>query len=118
MSPCRNDSEQINKEQIDELENIVAKLPDDEVLNSDTDLLKALADPTRLKIIYLLRYGELCVCEINFALNKPQPTISHHLNILKKAGVLNWRKEGVWIHYSLKNLEILNLIDELTKLSQ
>jgi ArsR family transcriptional regulator len=40
------------------------------------------------------------------ALEKPQPTVSHHLNILKNAGLLNWRKEGVWIHYKLSNMKL------------
>jgi DNA-binding transcriptional ArsR family regulator len=46
-------------------------------------------------------------------MEKPQPTVSHHLSILKKAGFLKWRKEGVWIHYSLSNPKITDILDEL-----
>ncbi len=116
MSSCQIDSDQLSKEQIENLENIISKLPADELLNHDADVFKALADPTRMKIIHLLKFGELCVCEIISALDKTQPTVSHHLNILKKAGFLNWRKEGVWIHYSLKDPKTSNMVDRLTEL--
>jgi len=104
------------QKQIDRIKEILKKIPDDKVLEEDANLIKALSDPTRLKIIYLLNYDELCVCEIISALDKSQPTVSHHLNILKKAGFLNWRKEGIWIHYSLSNPKIYeNLIALLKK---
>ncbi|AUB61544.1 transcriptional regulator [Methanobacterium subterraneum] len=90
-------------------------MPDDDILLQNADTIKALADPTRLKILHLLKCGELCVCEIITAMEKPQPTVSHHLNILKKAGFLKWRKEGVWVHYSLSNPKITESLDELIK---
>ena len=108
-------TDQPSHNQIKKLKTIISNIPDDEALYQETDIIKALGDPTRLKIIHLLSYGELCVCEINAALEKPQPTISHHLNILKKAGFLKWRKEGVWIHYSLSNAKT---IDNLNKLME
>jgi ArsR family transcriptional regulator len=116
LSYCKIDSDQLSEEQIENLKNLISKLPSDNDLNHDADVLKALADPTRLKIVNLLTNGELCVCEIITALDKPQPTVSHHLNILKKAGFLNWRKEGVWIHYSLSNLKITDSINELLEI--
>jgi ArsR family transcriptional regulator len=102
-----------DQDQLENLKKIISKIPDDEVLNKNADIIKALGDPTRLKIIHLLTYGELCVCEIITALEKPQPTISHHLNILKKAGFLKWRKEGVWVHYSLSNPKFSDFLDQL-----
>jgi DNA-binding transcriptional ArsR family regulator len=108
------DSCTLDQEQVKNLERITSKIPDDMVLQEDADCLKALADPTRLKIIHLLRYGELCVCEIFTCLDKPQPTVSHHLNILKKAGFIKYRKEGVWVHYSLRDREILKILDGLS----
>jgi DNA-binding transcriptional ArsR family regulator len=100
-------------EQIKRLKKIISEIPDDDTLFQNADAIKALADPTRLKILHLLKYGELCVCEINTALEKPQPTISHHLNILKNASYLKWRKEGVWIHYSLSNPKTIDNLNEL-----
>jgi DNA-binding transcriptional ArsR family regulator len=110
---CGNNGEKPTCDQVKELEKIMSKMPDDEKVYQDSEMIKALADPTRLKIIYLLRAGELCVCEIMEALEKPQATVSHHLNILKNAGFLKWRKEGVWIHYRLSNSKIPDNLKEL-----
>lgn len=115
MKTYPNSADQPSQDQIKRLKTIISNIPDDEALYKETDVIKALGDPTRLKIIHLLSYGELCVCEINSALEKPQPTISHHLNILKKAGFLKWRKEGVWIHYSLSNPKIIDNLNKLTE---
>lgn len=113
MKSCELDGDKPDSDQIERLEKIKSNIPEDDVLYGKADSLKALGDPTRLKIIYLLKYGELCVCEIFTAMEKPQPTVSHHLNVLKKAGFLKWRKEGVWVHYSLSNPEIIDTLDEL-----
>ncbi|GAB6054710.1 winged helix-turn-helix transcriptional regulator [Methanobacterium alkalithermotolerans] len=88
-------------------------LPSDENLYATAEVLKALADPTRLKILHLLKNGELCACEIIEVLDKPQPTVSHHLTLLKNAGFLKWRKEGVWIHYQLSHPDIMELVDQI-----
>lgn len=66
------------------------------------DVLKALADPTRLRILALLAAGEICVCHIHTALEVPQPTASRHLAYLKRSGLVEDRKVGLWKHYRLK----------------
>ncbi len=117
MKPCENHEERKPTcSQIQDIDKILSEMPSEEVIQKNADIIKALADPTRLKIIYLLKNGELCVCEIMMALDKPQPTISHHLNILKNKGLLKWRKEGVWIHYRLSKMKILDNIDDLLKI--
>jgi ArsR family transcriptional regulator len=67
-------------------------------------LLKALADPTRLQIISLLarHEGEVCVFEIVESFTLEQPTISHHLRILRDAGLVDCRKKGLWAYYYVK----------------
>ncbi len=62
---------------------------------------RALADETRLRILALLRDGEVCVCHIHGGLRLPQPTISRHLAYLRRAGLVHARREGVWMHYRL-----------------
>lgn len=115
MKPCETGKAcGPNTEQIMNLKNVLSKIPSEEVLYDTSEVLKALSDPTRLKIIYLLQAGELCACEIISALEKPQPTVSHHLNILKNAGLLKWRKQGVWIHYKLSNPEIITILESLS----
>ena len=67
--------------------------------------LRALADPTRLRILGLLCGGEVCVCHIHEALSVPQPTASRHLAYLRRAGLVDTRREGPWVHYSLARME-------------
>ena len=64
-------------------------------------VMKALRDPNRVKIVKMLQHGELCVCEIQEALGVSQPTVSKNLKILEEAGLLNSRKEGLWVYYRL-----------------
>lgn len=64
-------------------------------------LFHALSDETRLALIDMLRDGERCVCELQDALGAAQSRLSFHLRVLKDAGVVNDRKEGRWVHYSL-----------------
>lgn len=67
------------------------------------EVFKALGDPTRLRIVRMLaRNGETCVCTIVEKLEMNQPTVSFHMAKLKQAGLLNSRKEGQWVHYSLR----------------
>jgi ArsR family transcriptional regulator len=66
--------------------------------------LRALADPTRLRILALLKGGEVCVCHIHEALAIPQPTASRHLASLRRAGLVDTRKAGLWVHYSLAKM--------------
>ena len=68
------------------------------------DVLKALADPTRMRILALLGSSEVCVCHIHTALGIPQPTASRHLAHLKKVGLVESCKIGLWVHYCLRPL--------------
>jgi len=81
----------------------VPTLTEDEAVGQ-ARLLKALADPTRLRILSLLsRYeGEVCVFEIVESFTLEQPTISHHLRILRDAGLVDCRKKGLWAYYYVR----------------
>ncbi len=68
-------------------------------------LLKALADPVRLRLLSLVashQDGEACVCDLNDAFDLSQPTISHHLKVLHDAGLLDRTKRGVWVYYAVR----------------
>jgi ArsR family transcriptional regulator len=68
-------------------------------------LLKAIADPVRLRLMSLVlshEGGEACVCDLNDAFDLSQPTISHHLKVLHEAGLLDREKRGVWVYYKAK----------------
>src|SRR5438270_1769566 len=70
-------------------------------LNEMETLFKALADATRLRILGLLLTGEVCVCDIHESLRIPQPKASRHLAYLRRAGLVETRKNGLWVHYRL-----------------
>lgn len=63
--------------------------------------MKALADETRLKILAMLAEGELCACTILEDFDITQPTLSYHMKILCERGLVNSRKDGTWMRYSL-----------------
>jgi ArsR family transcriptional regulator, arsenate/arsenite/antimonite-responsive transcriptional repressor len=65
-------------------------------------VFRALSDRTRLRILNLLRGGELCVCDLVDLLGVPQPTASRHLAYLRKAGLVQARKQGHWSYYRLR----------------
>ena len=67
-------------------------------------LFKALADATRLRILGLLLAGEVCVCDIHESLKIPQPKASRHLAYLRRSGLVETRRDGLWIHYRLGRL--------------
>jgi ArsR family transcriptional regulator len=64
-------------------------------------VMKALSDPTRVKIIKMLQRKKMCVCEIQQALGIAQSTASKHLKILEEAGIAAYKKDGLWVDYSL-----------------
>jgi ArsR family transcriptional regulator len=72
------------------------------------DLVKffaALADENRLRLLRLMQDGEVCVCHLQDALQTNQPKVSRHLAYLRKSGVVETRREGKWMYYSLKKLD-------------
>ena len=75
-------------------------------------LLKALADPVRLRLLSLVAsHGddEACVCDLNDAFDLSQPTISHHLKVLHEVGLLRRSKRGVWVYYSVNREALADL---------
>ena len=64
-------------------------------------VLKALSDPMRIRIVKLLERKKMCVCELTEVLNIGQPSVSHHLRILKDSGLVVDLRNGLWIDYEL-----------------
>ena len=85
-----------------------------ELVDFRAEILKALAQPTRLKIMDFLRDGERCVCEIFPAIGEEQSNPSRHLNMMLAAGVLARRKDGLKIYYAIKHPEIMEVMDIVT----
>lgn len=80
-------------------------------MNDYNDLFKALSDPTRRSIIQLLKKNDLTPSEILEQLDVSQPTLSHHLDILKRANIIGSEREGQFIRYSL-NMSIFDMLLE------
>jgi ArsR family transcriptional regulator len=79
--------------------------------------VKAIADPTRIAIIRALgSEGELCVCEVMLVIDRSQPSASHHLRILKEAGLLDEVRRGRWVFYSLADESVLGILESLDRL--
>jgi len=79
-------------------------------------VFKALADETRIRLLKLLQQRELCVCELMQALKMTQSRVSRNLGILKEAGLVKDRREGLWIHYSLNEASFNAFAGPLLKL--
>lgn len=83
---------------------------------SYAQVLKAMADPNRLKIIDLLSCGSLCACDILQHFDFSQPTLSHHMKVLQTAGIVLARKDGKWQHYSLQAKFVRNFKHDIEQL--
>ena len=70
-------------------------------MKKTAQLFKALSDETRLRILALLTAGELCVCDLMAVLSLPQSTVSRHLAYLRNTGLVEDRRQGVWMYYRL-----------------
>ncbi len=79
------------------------------------EIFKALADPTRLKILECIKNKEKCICEVIPYTGKSQPNVSLHLKTLKNAGLVNERKDGTRIMLSVADKDVFKLIDIANK---
>jgi ArsR family transcriptional regulator len=82
----------------------------------EVEVFKALADPTRLKILKCIENGEKCICEIIPFTGKSQPNVSQHLKVMKHAGIVKERKDGTRIMIKVSDNKIYKIIDQVKKL--
>lgn len=83
---------------------LVREVLDAEQAGALSRTFKALGDPTRLRLLSLIaahETGEACVCDLTEPLDLSQPTISHHLKVLREAGLVTSERRGTWVHYKL-----------------
>jgi ArsR family transcriptional regulator len=83
---------------------------------NEVAIFKALADPTRLKILECVKNGEKCICAITPRTGKSQPNVSQHLKVLKIAGLVDKRKEGTRILIKASNPEVFDVITSVKQL--
>jgi ArsR family transcriptional regulator len=87
---------------------------EERVLELKAEILKALAQPTRLKILELLRDGEKCICEIVPAINGEQSNISRHISLMQKSNLVTTRKDGVKVMVKVRDPNIFDILDRVS----
>jgi DNA-binding transcriptional ArsR family regulator len=91
-------------------------LMDERVVELKAEILKALAQPTRLKILELLRSGERCICEIVPAINGEQSNISRHVSLMQKSNLVTTRKDGVRVMIKVRDHKIFEVLDRVSQI--
>lgn len=81
------------------------------------EVYRALAHPTRLQILDILRDGEACVCHIQAVLRRRQAYISQHLMALRDAGLVTSRKDGLRMYYQLSDVQLRDVLDEVRQIA-
>ena len=89
---------------------------EERVLELKAEILKALAQPTRLKILELLREGEKCICEIVPAINGEQSNISRHISLMQKSRLVDTRKDGVKVMVKVRDPKVFEILDTISLL--
>jgi ArsR family transcriptional regulator len=92
------------------------ELMEDRVLELKAEILKALAQPTRLKILEFLRGGERCICEIVPAINGEQSNISRHISLMQKSHLVTTRKDGVKVMVKVRDPKIFDILDRVNSI--
>lgn len=99
-------------EHMRELKALVEQI-DEEGVKRRAYVLKALADPTRIKILHLLKNRRMCTCEIMVALGLTEPNASHHLNLLERNDIVRSERMGKWVLYKLEQSAVRNLANTI-----
>lgn len=92
---------------------LLEKMPENFIFNQVSDTFQLISDPSRLKILWLLCHSEDCVANIGAALDMSSPAISHHLRILKQAGLLVSSRHGKEVHYTLAKTDESELVHRI-----
>jgi ArsR family transcriptional regulator len=93
------------------IKNVYAHIPDEKTTTDLSDLFKILSDPTRLRILWTMEGGEVCVCCISEILGMSVSAVSHQLKTLRQAHLVRSRREGRNIYYSLDDHHVKTLLD-------
>ena len=94
------------------IDKVQADMPDEEKLYDLAELFKMFGDSTRIRILYVLFEAEMCVCDIAEVLKMTQSAISHQLRLLKQAKLIQSRREGKMVYYSLADDHVRTIINQ------
>lgn len=96
----------------DAVKRVMDQMPDEDTLYDLAEIFKVFGDSTRIRILYVLFEAEVCVCDLAQLLNMTQSAISHQLKILKQARLVNSRREGKSVFYSLADNHVRTIINQ------
>jgi len=96
---------------------LLPEMPNMTIFVKVSDIFQLISDPSRLKILWLLCHSEDCVTNIGAALEMSTPAVSHHLRLLKQAGLLVSRRLGKEVHYTLDDTKEARLVHEIVDLT-
>lgn len=97
----------------DQLCKILSRMPGEDSIAEAAEVFSQLSDPTRLRILWILCHSEECVTNLAAAIGMSDPAVSHHLRILKKAGLAQSRRVGKEVHYTLSDTEEARLVHRM-----
>lgn len=100
---------QVHQDVVDE---VIKRMPDEDLLMDLSELFKVFGDSTRIKILYVLLESDMCVCDLAQILNMTQSAISHQLRILKQSKLVKNRREGKTVIYSLADGHVRSIISK------
>lgn len=92
---------------------LLANMPDNEVFDKTAQVFSLISDSSRVKILWLLCHTEDCVANIAAVVEMSSPAVSHHLRVLKQAGILSYRKEGKEAYYTLADNEQARMVHHI-----
>ena len=101
-----------NQVHLDAVERVRGLLPADETLYDLAELFKIFGDSTRVKILYALLEGELCVCDMAKLMEVTQSAVSHQLRVLKGSKLVKFRREGKTVYYSLADEHVIRILSQ------
>ena len=106
--PCCQE-ELVHREAVERVQSL---LPADEVLYDLAELFKIFGDSTRVKILYALLEGELCVCDLASLMEVSQSAVSHQLRVIKASKLVKFRREGKTVYYSLADQHVTRILSQ------
>lgn len=99
-----HDSHLVNRKEV------IDNIPNNKVFDKASYTFKLISDPSRLKILWLLCHYEMCVNDLSISLNMSSPSVSHHLKLLKQAELIESRRQGKEMYYSLSKNNESNIL--------
>ncbi|MBP2172761.1 ArsR/SmtB family transcription factor [Methanococcus voltae] len=97
------------------IQKAIESLPDNEEISEMANYFTALSEPNRLKILFILKNGEYCPCELSSVLKCTKSALSHQLRILRDKNLIKSRKDGKFVYYSIKDSKICEILEKIIK---